>query len=297
MDGIDPKVIATFFGEKLPDEDDDDDDAGKPMEPPCPKPDMTKYTKMKKIGMPEVSVRNKMKMDQIDEYWVRDFFGEPQPIIGGKSGPKPMEPPCPKPDMAKYERMKKVGMPEASVRNKMRMDGIDPYWVRDFYGEPQPMVGGDDDEEEAGAGKPMEPPCPKPDMNKYEKMKKIGMPESSVRNEMRMDGIDPYWIRDYFGEPQPIVGGGGATPMKAPSKKPSFDKYDKMKKVGLPANSIRNKMKKDGIHDYWIRDFFGEPQPMVGGGGSKKKKGKKVKRAVKALHWRKKSDCDWNNTI
>merc|ERR1711879_980912 len=90
---------------------------------------------------------------------------------------------------------------------------------------------------------------------------------------------------------------GGATPMKAPSKKPCFDKYEKMKKVGLPANSIRNKMKKDGIHDYWIRDFFGEPQPMVGGGGSKKKKGKKVKRAVKALHWRKKSDCDWNNTI
>lgn len=49
--------------------------------------------------MPEVSVKNKMKMDAIDPYWVRDFFGEPQPIIGG--GAKPMEPPCPKPDMAK----------------------------------------------------------------------------------------------------------------------------------------------------------------------------------------------------
>ena len=55
---------------------------------------------MKKIGMPEVSVRNKMKMDGIDQYWVRDFFGEPQPIVGGGGG-KPMEPPCPKPDMKK----------------------------------------------------------------------------------------------------------------------------------------------------------------------------------------------------
>lgn len=55
---------------------------------------------MKKIGMPEVSVKNKMKMDGIDPYWVRDFFGEPQPMVGG--GPRPMEPPCPKPDMAKF---------------------------------------------------------------------------------------------------------------------------------------------------------------------------------------------------
>ena len=55
-------------------------------------------------------------------------------------------------------------MPEASVRNKMRMDGIDAYWIRDYFGEAQPLVGG-------GGGKPMEPPCPEPDMTKYEKMK------------------------------------------------------------------------------------------------------------------------------
>ena len=108
-----------------------------------------------------------MKMDQIDEYWVRDFFGEPQPIIGGDDDdePRPMEPPCPKPDMTKYVKMGKIGMPEVSVRNKMKMDGIDPYWVRDHFGEPQPMVDG------GGGEKPMEPPCPKPDMTKYEKMK------------------------------------------------------------------------------------------------------------------------------
>eukprot|EP01083_Nonionella_stella_P120237 360127_1 len=160
MDGIDKKVIATFFGEKL----DDDDSGGKPMEPPCPKPDMKKYAKMKKIGMPEVSVKNKMKMDGINEYWVRDFFGEPQPIIGG-GGARPMEPPCPKPDLKKYTKMKKVGLPVPSVKNKMKKDGIHEYWVRDFFGEPQPMVGGDEEEV-------MKEPCPKPDTTKYTRIKK-----------------------------------------------------------------------------------------------------------------------------
>merc|ERR1712062_629785 len=97
---------------------------------------------MKKIKMPEVSIRNKMKMEQIDAYWVRDFFGEPQPIIAGGGAPTPMKPPCPRPDMTKYEKMKKTNMPEVSVRNKMKMDGVDPYWIRDFYGEPQPMIVG-----------------------------------------------------------------------------------------------------------------------------------------------------------
>lgn len=62
---------------------------------------------IQKIKMPEASIRNKMRMDQIDAYWVRDFFGEPQPIIkGGTGGGRVMKPPCAKPDMAKYERMK-----------------------------------------------------------------------------------------------------------------------------------------------------------------------------------------------
>ena len=120
-----------------------------------------------------------------------------------------------------------------------------------------------------------------------------------MRHKMKMDQIDAYWIRDFYGEAQPVAGGGGGTVMKAPCPKPDFSKYDKMKKVGLPPPSIRNKMKKDGVHEYWQRDYFGEPQPVLGGGGGSKKKKKKktAKRAVKPLHWRKKSDCDWNNTI
>merc|ERR1719474_1246584 len=283
MDGVDKAQIAQFAGEPVPGLKGDDDAGGGPPA----QPDMTKYDRMKAAGMPELTIRNKMTVDLVDEYWIREFFGEDHPKPGVGAGGRPMEPPGPKPDMNKYAKMKKIGMPEASVRNKMRMDQVDPYWIRDYFGEPQPLVGG-------GGGRPMSPPGDKPNMNKYEKMKKIGMPEASVRNKMRMDGIDAYWIRDYFGEPQPIVGGGGGGKvMEPPSAKPDFAKYEKMKKVGLPVVSIKNKMKKDGIHEYWQRDFFGEPQPIEGA----EKKKKKLRRPVKPLHWRKKSECDWNNTL
>ena len=55
----------------------------------------------------------------------------------------------------------KIGMPEVSVRNKMRMDGIDTKVIATFFGEKLP-----DEEDSGGGGKPMEPPCPKPDMTK-----------------------------------------------------------------------------------------------------------------------------------
>ena len=128
-------------------------------------------------------------------------------------------------------------------------------------------------------------------------MKKVGLPPPSVKNKMKKDGIHEYWIRDFFGEPQPMVGGDEEEKeevMKEPHPKPDMSKYERMKKVGLPEGSVRNKMKQDGIHIYWQCVFFGDPLPKIKKKGKKKKK---VKRKVKPLHWRKKSDCDWTNTI
>lgn len=41
-----------------------------------------------------------------------------------------------------------------------------------------------------------------PDMKKYERMKKIGMPLDSILNRMRMDGVDKKIVDEW--------GGGGA---------------------------------------------------------------------------------------
>ena len=119
---------------------------------------------------------------------------------------------------------------------------------------------------------------------------------SHLSQIVSQDGVHEYWIRDFFGEPQPMVGGDIEEEMKAPSPKPDFSKYARMKKIGMPEVSVKNKMKMDGIHDYWIRDFFGEPQPKI----KKAKKKKKVKRKVKPLHWSKideVTDIKWDDTI
>ena len=40
--------------------------------------------------------------------------------------------------MAKYLKMKKIGMPMGSIKNKMKMDGIDKVQIAKFAGEPIP---------------------------------------------------------------------------------------------------------------------------------------------------------------
>ena len=45
-------------------------------------------------------------------------------------------------------------------------------------------------------------PNGKPDMRGYERLRKHGCPESVIRNWMKENHIDVYWIRDFFGELQ-----------------------------------------------------------------------------------------------
>eukprot|EP01083_Nonionella_stella_P112052 329191_1 len=237
---------------------------------------MQKYQKMKKIGMPMHSIKNKMKLDGFNDTQIAKFAGEPPPkALNGID--------LTKHDLKKYTKMKKIGLPEESVRNKMKMDGIDSKVIATYFGEKI--------ESDAAAGQVMQAPCPKPDVKKYERMKKIGLPDGSVRNKMKMDGVDEYWVRDFFGEAQPVIEEEKEMPQPCP--KPDFSKYERMKKVGLPPPPIKNKMQQDGIHKYWICVFFGEPIPKI----KTAKKKKKLKRTVKPLHWRKKSECDWSNTI
>eukprot|EP01083_Nonionella_stella_P081175 223477_1 len=271
LDGFNDTQIAKFAGEPPPKALNGID---------LTKHDLKKYTKMKKIGLPEESVRNKMKMDGIDSKVIATYFGEK--IESDAAAGQVMQAPCPKPDVKKYERMKKIGLPDGSVRNKMKMDGVDEYWVRDFFGEAQPIIGG---------ATVMQAPTPKPNVSKYTKMQKVGLPAGAIKNKMKKDGIDPYWVRDFFGEAQPVIEEEKEMPQPCP--KPDFSKYERMKKVGLPPPPIKNKMQQDGIHKYWICVFFGEPIPKI----KTAKKKKKLKRTVKPLHWRKKSECDWSNTI
>eukprot|EP01084_Bolivina_argentea_P127451 225396_1 len=103
-------------------------------------------------------------------------------------------------DLSKYEKMKKVGLSDVSIRNKMKLDRIDSKIIATFFGEKL-----DNNTEKTEAGKPMEPPCVKPDMRKYERMKKIGLPDGSIRNKMKQDNIHKYWICVFFDDPLPRI--------------------------------------------------------------------------------------------
>merc|ERR1719206_175157 len=102
---------------------------------------------------------------------------------------------------------------------------------------------------------------------------------------MKQEKVDVYWIRDFFGEPQPMQPSADAAPQPKPPPKPDLSKYEKMKKMRIPLQAIRNKMKQEKVDPYWIRDFFGEPQPANCGKTAVKKKPAKSAIKMKALHW------------
>ena len=123
-----------------------------------------KYARMKKIGLPDVSIRNKMKMDGISDIEIAKYFGDPLPKSASKGATVDLS----KHDLSKYDKMKKIGMPEGSVRNKMKMDGIDAKVVAAYFGDPIPADKNDDDEDgdEIDLG-PIDPPGPEPDLSKF----------------------------------------------------------------------------------------------------------------------------------
>eukprot|EP01084_Bolivina_argentea_P014066 26303_1 len=102
---------------------------------------LAKYTRMKKMRLPEGAIRNKMKQDGIDSGLIDTFFNgidfhrnkktntisnthvQSYPLSGVKKENK----------LAKYTRMKKMRLPEKAIRNKMKQDGIDSGLIDTFF--------------------------------------------------------------------------------------------------------------------------------------------------------------------
>ena len=101
-------------------------------------PKYSKYVRMKKIGLPIESVRRKMVMDGLSSNEIAQFFGQPS----SESISKSIQNYGTANDLnqelqdltSKYSRMKKVGLPEGTICNKMRRDGIDENVIAAFFG-------------------------------------------------------------------------------------------------------------------------------------------------------------------
>merc|ERR1712129_334356 len=131
---------------------------------------MGKYAKMKKMGMNDNLIRNRMKMDGVSKADQEAFFNP----NAGKAKEKEKKA---NPALAKYERMRKMGMPTHAIVNKMKLDGISAEDIAEF--------------ENPGSGKKKKKVKEvDPRLAKYDRMQKMGMPIHAIENKMRLDGIE-----------------------------------------------------------------------------------------------------------
>jgi hypothetical protein len=105
-----------------------------------------------------------------------------------------------------------------------------------------------------------------PQFEKYWKMKSVGLPEGAIYNAMQRDGVDPSiwtldWDRSYDSQRKTMVESNEEekkdddfkqeVPMKYD---PMFEKYWKMKNMGIPEDAIRHAMRRDNV-DVCILDW------------------------------------------
>merc|ERR1711966_446215 len=94
---------------------------------------------------------------------------------------------------------------------------------------------------------------------KYFKMLKMGLPKGAVKNAMERDGLDPSII-DL--DPEKSVASQQESIDDGPPLKedPTYTKYFKMFKMGLPVGAVKNAMQRDGL-DPSIMDL--DPEKSV----------------------------------
>jgi len=205
--------------------------------------DVSKYKKMKKMGVPEPSIRNKIKQDGFDpalydSHVAVDAAASSPAVASSPSLPEP-----PKGfDVSKYKKMHKMRVPEQSIRNKIKQDGFDTELYDVYVSETKAPI------PVAAVTAPSKPQPPKGfDVSKYKKMVKMGVPEAGIRNKIKADGFDGSFYEFYVTETKSPEPAPGASTAPVPPKGFDVSKYKKMIKMGVPEPAIRNKIKADGF--------------------------------------------------
>lgn len=149
----------------------------------------------------------------------------------------------------KYDRMKKAGLSEETIRNAMQRDGvpIDPGYFSNQQGNVT-----------AAPTTTSAEPFADPQYAKYNRMRKAGLPEGAIENAMRRDGVavPPGFFAPEAAPPQAQPQAQAVTNTNAniqakgeaaSAQIPGFEKYYRMQKAGLPEGAILNAMKRDGV--------------------------------------------------
>ncbi len=283
---------------------------------------LSKYHKMVKVGVPLESVIHKMENDGVT-FATIDLFVKSQtdakgnvhvtskecPVDSKKVhllakandffGEKPHTPHINVDNiMSKYKTMVSIGIPVASAAHKLKVDGINPEVISNFLAEHQQKTDSYDGQlktlsqpnpnanhEQAKSDRKKQPTAPNADkqhlsseecnalfhedgeLTKYRKMATVGVPPQSIANKMRQDGIPAVKIESFevaFGLKEikhPTAPNADKQHLSPEECKALFHedggltKYRKMATVGVPPQSIANKMRQDGISAVKIESF------------------------------------------
>jgi len=171
-------------------------------------------------------------------------------------------------DTSKYKRMLAVGVPLTSVVHKMNSDGVTKHTIEFFEKENTTNKGcklatkGEISVTKEGI------PSSDTKFKKYTKMLSLGIPLDAVVHKMAKDGVDTDNVESFKvdnagtgtrqKELPPPKDNGEANILNAKeliNKDPSLAKYKKMLSLHIPAQSVANKMRQDGVGRDTIQIF------------------------------------------
>lgn len=195
-------------------------------------PKFSKYFKMLKVGTPFPAVKAKMVQDGIDPSKL-DIDPETKiPLDENKKGEMVAIKDHPK--YGKFFKMLKVGTPPPAVKAKMTQEGIDPNKL-DLDPETQVPLNED------GA---MVAAQDHPKYSKFFKMLKVGLPIDAIKAKMIQEKVNPDVIDK---DPNEMIPLDDTKKVKVQDH-PKYAKYFKMLKVGLPRDSVKAKMRQEGVN-------------------------------------------------
>jgi hypothetical protein len=198
------ELASSLEGELAKDKEKNRDKEGRERSDTNEEPDLTKYLGL--FGeLSDADIVAKMKADGFSEDEVKDFLedkanGKLEAVAAMKGGA----------GMAgtkfeKYSKMVKMRMPEGAVRAKMKMDNIPDTEIDSFLSGKLAGISSPVDKkpaEETTAAEEEKPVDYKPlasaETEKYDKMKKRGIPEGAIRQKMAMDGVTADQIEVFF---------------------------------------------------------------------------------------------------
>jgi hypothetical protein len=228
---------------------------GADVDPPLrDDPKYQKYFKMLKMGLPDGAVRNAMQRDEVDPSVLdldpeKSFKSQQKAEAGDAVSADDGPPLKDDPAYQKYFKMLKMGLPDGAVRHAMQKDGIDPS-ILDL--DPEKSLRSQSKKEECGDADTKDGAIPlkdDPAYQKYFKMLKMGLPDGAVRNAMRRDGVDDSVLgldpeKSLKSQTMGVKEADDGLPLK---DDPSYQKYFKMRQMGLPDGAVRNAMQRDGV--------------------------------------------------